>query len=243
MSLTVTPLPNATPPSVEIIADPLTPGVPLLRNGEPVRVAASVPGPVTILDADAPFGVPLLYTLGTESAPAVTLSASRSWLTHPFEPSRSRPVTIENDNPITFGALGTVHRPLAGGTPFVIYGPRSGREAPLRLAVPWADRPAMISLLQDGAPLLLRTPPSCRVDDGWRWAGTITQERAVTSDIAWITLETIRVRAPEPTEAPATRPIRWADLPNLYATWGEIPAAFPTWADVPAATVPDGGLI
>jgi hypothetical protein len=232
-------LPNGTPPGVEITLSGVVPGGTLLRNALPVRTAVET-SDLVLIDYDAPFGVPLTYQYGSESVITSPLVSASSWLSHPYSPALSVPVTIRNDDPITFTALGTVHRPLAGGTPFAVTAPRSGRTGSLDLITSWADRPALAALLAEGTAVLLRTPPSCRIDDGWLWCGDVEQNRAPNSANVFLSLRYERVRAPGSLPSPSLRPIQWIDVVDIWQSWALIDE--PTWSALTARTIPVAGF-
>lgn len=239
--ITATAQPLTVPPSIAVELTGVTPGGILLRDGTPVRGGAITAASQTVIDYDAPLGRTVVYTYGPDSAPAIVSSAT-AWLCHPSSPSLSRPVTIVNDDPFTLSARGTVHRPLSGGAPFAVYGPRSGRSGDLQLTLLWADRSALTALARGGTPLLVRTPPACLIDDQWIWCGDVTHTRAADSERVYLSLAYETVAAPVTLPPAGERPISWADVVNLAASWNDVPTLAPSWADLVAVTVPDSTL-
>lgn len=248
---TVTATPQPTLGTVTLAMTGLPAGAELTRdqgNGpELVRGGTALPsGDLTITDHEAPLDVPLVYRVTGGGESVTTLQGVGSWLTHPD--GRSMRVTIQNDDPLDYGADGQAHDVLGALLPLITYYPRSTRTGNLALQVPWADRPNLWSLIADGSPLLLRVPAGCQVDGGWGWAESITHTHAVNAERAQVTLQYRRCQPPALDSITPPVAWTWAGVDSTWATWADVVADRSTWAALISmgptnpVTVPGWGL-
>lgn len=142
-------------------------------------LSTSVLAPVaTITDGECPLDVAVTYSVyapiltgGYATSPSVTLASyGQSWLTHPASPSS--PVLCKpTENPALTRKIPQGVFPIIG-SPYPVVVSGAARLAPsgtLTLdTAAFTDRDALLGLLADGSPMLLRTP----AEDGYglgRW--------------------------------------------------------------------------
>lgn len=226
------------------------------RDGQPLR--AEVPLGVAdpfVYDYEAPFGQLVTYTATGTYTPAgggapvdfsasatATLDESNAWLIHPTYPSLSVPLGRDGDDGVLVTnatATETTHTvPLAifrpsGRRRAVVFplGPRRDGEWSLVLFThSFPARNAVMALLGDGAPLMLRSPAgrSWDLPDGWYSVGDVVPKR-VGPVAREMSLPLTPVDSPPVNLAPATT---WGDLVDAGLTWGDVLNDYGTWYDV-----------
>ncbi len=198
---------------------------------------------------------------------SATLDVDQAWLLHPVDPDRSVPlsggasaygaglygiglyggalvselmVTSESGRTITREAQREVFAPLGRSRRVpVTFGNRRPGDWSLQLVAPTiADRDALVALLEDQRPVLLRRPPgNLRVGigdlpDGWYSVGDVEDERIVdlpTQIVRVLTLPLIPVDEPVLTQG-----AQWtyADVLATYATYADVLASYATYLDL-----------
>ena len=183
-----------------------------VRGASPI----SSPGSVTFSDPEAPLDTPVYYQVTspsyqyqTISSNTVTLASSgTSWLTHPNRADLSTQIWVEfnpdKDRDIAQGVFPVLGRPKP------IVRTDGVRKSPVYTLVcvtetqsAWAN---MLQLLNDGSPLLLRTPSGYPFDAlTWMSIGNVT-ETPVSTKVSEFTrrwpLPVIEVDAPSTLDAP-----------------------------------------
>lgn len=155
---------------------------------QPVRFADPIVltgGAATFYDYESWFGAATVYTatVGTSSVSAspVTLAATAVWLRHPTLPSLSISPLIEFEDDVVRVIKAAKKEPIGRKYPLVISdGSRKAPSSGMTL-VTWTldDKDALLSLFDDGTPLLLDVPPAL----GWGFThqymavGNLTESR------------------------------------------------------------------
>lgn len=178
---------------------------------------------------------------------ATTLNVDAAYLIHPVTPTLSTPIETfttggdirvadTTDQTRTHAARQAVYQP-DGRREAVAYplGPRSAGAWTLVLNTHTLDaRNRVMQLLDDQAPLLLRSPADAGWDlpDGWYAVGDVESSRPVNiAGHQWrqITLPLTRVAEPPVQLAP---PLTWGDLKLRGFTWGDLLNGGFTWHDI-----------
>ncbi len=203
------------------------------------------------LVANAPLGGFAVETppspLRFSATTSATLDVPEAWLVHPSQPSLSMPienlsdphaldigVEASTDAERQYAARQSVFQPN-GRREAVVFplGPRSAGAWTLVLGVDTtAERDKLLTLLDDQAPILLRSPASADWDlpDGWYAVGDLSVSRPI--DIGsvqkrQITMPLTRVSEPPVMLAPS---LTWGDLMLRGMTWGDLMQH--TWLDL-----------
>lgn len=266
MTVTVTPTVDltSTPPSVSLaVVDSTgsttsatiqryvgggTSGTVRTPDGNPTPMSAT--SAATIVDYEAPFGVPVSYGVnGGAATDPVTLDITRPWLVHPFTPVLSMQVTLRpgsltaETRPVMQG----VFQPLGRKNPVILTdGVRKGSQSQLVvLTQSTAEFAALKALLADTSPLLLNIPASLDwgFNTGYIAVGDHKPTRVVDKLIeSWRdnVLAFYTVDAPVSGTAsntggstgPVTR--TWADAGVESSTWAKSEALYSTWANAEA---------
>lgn len=167
-------------------------------TGTPGLSASVLAATVTVADGECPLDVAVSYLLvnprfagGRIASPASLLpSLDRTWLTHPGTPGVPRAVSVRETPVLERGIDRGVFRPMGRRRPVVITG--SQRWAPSGTigfnALSAADRAWLDQVLDDGAPLLLRTPGSYHFADRWLSLGAVSEdpEKRLAYQDAWL---------------------------------------------------------
>src|SRR5690606_36211496 len=178
---------------------------------------------------------------------ATTLNVSAAYLIHPITPTLSTPIETfttsgdirvadTTDQTRAHAARQAVYQP-DGRREAVAYplGPRSAGAWTLVLNTRTLDaRNRVMQLLDDQAPLLLRSPADAGWDlpDGWYAVGDVESSRPVNiAGHQWrqITLPLTRVAEPPVQLAPS---FTWGDLKLRGFTWGDLLNGGFTWHDL-----------
>src|SRR5690606_37519419 len=178
---------------------------------------------------------------------ATTLNVPAAYLIHPIAPTLSTPIETfttsgdirvadATDQTRVHAARQAVYQP-DGRREAVAYplGPRSAGAWTLVLNTRTLDaRNRVMQLLDDQAPLLLRSPADADWDlpDGWYEVGDVESSRPVNiAGHQWrqITLPLTRVAEPPVQLAPA---LTWGDLKLRGFTWGDLLNGGFTWHDL-----------
>ncbi|WP_133849838.1 hypothetical protein [Labedaea rhizosphaerae] len=140
-------------------------------------LSASVGAPLqTLIDGEAPLDVPVSYqvinpALGGGSAtsePTTLDGGDRSWLSHPSQPAQPVRARVTAAPDLTRTAVSATYTIIGRARPVVVSAARSAPTGALTLdAATFADRDALLELLADGAPLLLRAPADYGLGYGW----------------------------------------------------------------------------
>lgn len=208
----------------------------LTRDGVAVRGASDVYGDRIVDDYECPFDQPVTYQLAEADATGtLPAPASGAVLTHPTDPTLAvYGLTVHSDDAWQWSAPGIAHNVIGSAWPVVTHGLRTVHEGTLMVQTAYDARAPLYALLQTGAVLLLRTPASCAVDDGWLWPQSVTGEKLGRRDdpsaFRW-SLDYQRAQRPggEVTQDPSNS---WAALAVTHATWSDLSAAHATWSEV-----------
>lgn len=152
-------------------------------------LSASLLAPIQIIDdAECPLDTLVTYIVAN---PALTggqvtsdstllLSYGRwCWLTHPTSGDDPLRVDLRSVPTLERGIDQGVFWPIGSTRAVVVSSARRGSTTELGInAVSFAERDALLSLLADGMPLLLRAPASYGYGEGTWWAfGAVTEDR------------------------------------------------------------------
>ena len=147
-----------------------------LWTGLPGFSASVVAAVQTLADGEAPFDVPLAYQVinpvfgggSSTSGTTILVSGGRSWLTHPDAPTRPIRARVTAAPDLNRPAVSASFAVLGRTNPVVVASARSSPTGTLVLDTEtFADRDALLALLADGAPLLLRAPGDYGLGYGW----------------------------------------------------------------------------
>lgn len=204
-----------------------------ILRGSPFPTQA---GAVTVVDHEAPFGL-LRYATTDTGADAVstTLDVSRPWLTNPVSGSYlSIPVTITDDTDWTLEARAFPFDVIDRADPVVTFYRRASRAGLLTLRYSSAGELSNVAdVLEDGTPLLLRTPRGCPFPTGYR-AIELVRIRPDRPGSSTGEIDMDYRTCAAPAGAPAGGAWSWADVPPAYPTWSALRAGLPTWSAVVA---------
>lgn len=173
-------------------------------------LSASVLAPVyTVLDGECPLDTTVSYQVSfpgitggrVVSDPASLPSERRAWLTHPASPSAPVRINLrrkpKRDYPIQQG----VFQPLNRRYKVVVSAAnRQGGEGTIDFnAIGVAERETLLAMMQDGSPLLLRSPADYNYETQWLSLATVTddpEDRLAYQDAWLISASFIQVEAP-----------------------------------------------
>lgn len=214
-------------------------GVAKVRAGDPVALTS---GAAVLYDYEAKFGQAFTYTIYTDAgvglngmtSNSVTLAVYTPWLLHPGVPNLSQKVTISSMGDQTLDATRGVHTVLGRADPIVITdGVRRSPTFDLTLRTKSdAAEAGLLTLLQDGSPLLLQATYGTMKGTSYNWVsvGAVTRVDMVpffdNTDVQWTLPCTV-------TSAPAgllQTQRTWGDLLAEYpSTWRQVTSAYATW--------------
>lgn len=191
-----------------------------------------------------PFTVEVATRIATSASTTATLDVPDAWLIHPIQPAFSMPIeqfrsdsptSVESstDNQRTYAARQAIYQP-AGRREAVVFplGPRAAGSWTLVLNTHSIDeRNDLMTLLDDQAPVLLRSPALADWDlpDGWYAVGDVQVERPIdigANEWRKVSLPLTRVAEPPVRLAPT---LTWGDLMLRGVTWGDLLSK--TWLD------------
>lgn len=166
----------------------------------------------TVVDGEAPLDVPVHYVVSNPSligglvvSSAVGLpSVGRwCWLTHPLRSTEPLRVDLKQVPNLEHGIEQGVFYPIGATRAVVVTSQRRTPTAELIFnAVSFAERDALLSLMSDGMPLLLRAPAHYGYGTGTWWAlGGVTEDREgrlAYHDAMILTAQGVSVREPSP---------------------------------------------
>lgn len=171
----------------------------------------------------------------------VTLDVDAAYFIHPIQPSLSLPIDVDGvivgqgtDSTRTYAARQSIFQP-EGRREAVVFplGVRGAGDWSMSILTRTVDdRNALLALLDDQAPVLLRSPALADWDlpDGWYAVGDVTVTRPVDiSHVEWrqVTLPLTRVAEPPVQLAPS---LTWGDLKLRGITWGDLLSK--TWLEL-----------
>ena len=199
-----------------------------VRGGDPVVGTHGI-----LDDYEAPFEVDLTYTLEDGSDTVTFTPDDTAWLSHPFDPSLTLPVVVEDDDPWTWSVSGGVLDVIDSPWPVALHSRRTVHTGSLSIVGKWADRDKVKALVIDGSPMLLRSTPTCKVDDQWVFAQDITREKMggpFGERLRW-RMDYQRVGRPEG-EIVAPPANAWSAVTQTHPTWTDTVAGHVTWSDL-----------
>jgi hypothetical protein len=164
----------------------------------------------TVADAEAPLDVPVTYVVAnpaltggmvTSSAIGLPSLGRWCWLTHPLRSTGPIRVDLKRVPNFEHGIEQGVFYPIGARQAVVVSTRRRTPAAELIFnAVSFAERDALLDVMSDGMPLLLRAPARYGYGTGTWWAlGTVTEdreERLAYQDAMILTAQAISVREP-----------------------------------------------
>lgn len=213
-----------------------------VRSGDPATYSGGWVGQ----DFEAPLNEAVTYAARQATAPytvttssPVTLSAAVNlpWLTHPRDPSKNRQVLPADFILGTRTSRGVALHILGKTFPISQSIRRTGYSGELILRIAGqAELNGINGLLDDGSPLLLRSPSSW-VGYGTRWlqideARVERLTRAAEDGRFLVTLAFTECAAPYGAVTAAAAGFQWTDYETEYADWDALMAANATWLDV-----------
>jgi len=155
-------------------------------TGTPELSTSVLAAVVTVLDGESPLDVPVSYLLVNPqltggrivSESAVLESRGRTWLTHPSAPDQPRAVSVREKPVLTRGMDRGVHRPMGRRRPVVVTGEH--RWAPsgnIGINALSSDEYVwLLEILDDGLPILLRSPADYHFTPRWLSLGEQTDD-------------------------------------------------------------------
>ncbi|MGW7350939.1 hypothetical protein [Streptomyces sp. NPDC054784] len=202
----------------------------------------------TVVDYEAPLGVPVTYQIefrnpatgaitGTRSSDMLTLAVGRNdvWLTDPIEPQRNLRLTGQSPPSWERDVEAAEFRVRGRRTPVILTDVRSGFSGEIRVFTQTdEERRRLHFLLDTGHTVLIRTAPGTGLEDVYVQVGSITEGRVTDyapEQLRSWTLALTEVDRPTGGQAgSATR--TWQDVRTANPTWGNVLARYATWLDV-----------
>lgn len=261
MSITVTPQPDATPPTFLIeVATPAGEAITAMTvsctaNGstEPIRFQPGAgPSPRVSTHHEAPWNTPVIYsatvtygsTTATYTSGPTFLRPSFPWLIHPLAPALSR--LLDTGDPsrmgvasiaaVTRAANTTRHAILGAKYPVVTKtGPRSGSQFQMQVTTTTSTEAADLwALLDDQTPLLIRVPTDWEWDweDGYYDVGDVSADRLEQYGPTRLRTFTLALARVEAPAGDLLPQRTWDDLSADFATWGDLIPAYADWTSV-----------
>jgi hypothetical protein len=190
-------------------------------------------------DRFAPLGVPLRYLWttqeGVEAAAEVTVTADGPVLSSAYRPGAAVETRIVSQQPVTWQGRSIAHPVLSRRDPLVTIQPPEYHSATLRLWTSGRDATdTLLTLLNTGEPLILRTPCTAAVRDAvilpTRWTEDLVAASKPSGE-RWVDIEYQAVTA-EPSAWPDEHEWTWealAAVPSL-TTYNDLMQQFGTWA-------------
>jgi hypothetical protein len=174
------------------------------------NLSASILAPLqTVLDGECPLDTTVAYYVSypgitggwVQSDPATLPSNGHSWLTHPANPGSPQRINLRRKPKRDFPVLQGTFSPLNRKNKVVVSAAqRNGGEGTIDFnALSKQDRIALLDLLQDVAPLLLRAPADYNYETQWLSLGTLTddpEDRLAFTDAWLLSLPFTQVDAP-----------------------------------------------
>lgn len=210
----------------------------------PVRDAnPTAPGVTAVNDREAPFGVPILYT-ATDSGGVIhyataTLDGTAPRLDHAGIASLGVSVRIVSDSPPEWAGASAVHDVIGRRDPIVTAQPMRLRSGTLTLAADSiTDVAALVALLADGSPVLLRTPCASLFRDGWLSVSAV-REDAPNPRHPFRTVALAYRECGRPSGGSAgSLPWTYGDVLTEHGTYAEVRDAYARYADLAAGPTP-----
>lgn len=224
-------------PSGTVARDDLT-----AQGGDPLFPSGWVNGTMAGFTYSVPSG-----TVAADASTTATLDVGEAWLIHPSQPSLStaiespssphgRDINVQSstDSERTYQARQAIYQPN-GRREAVVFplGPRAAGAWTLVLDTRTIEaRNDLLNLLDDQAPVLLRSPGDADWDlpDGWYAVGDVSVSRPISIgsvEDRQLTLPLTRVAEPPVLVAPS---LTWGDLMLRGYTWGDLLPY--TWLDL-----------
>lgn len=214
----------------------------LVRNGDPLPITGGI---AVVQDYETPLDVgqsweardTLTGAVIAASATVTLASGGRVYLGHPGKPSLNTPVVIGTWDPGRRPARSSVHHVIGRALPVARAMRRAGPSGSMRLRVDtFAELENLAALLDDGQPLLLRTPasPDWGIGAVYLDIGDVGEDLSVRTPFAqrrWLDLPWTQVSRPAGL-AQSGPGFQWANVMDRYATWAAERAANATWADL-----------
>lgn len=248
--VTVTPISGSLPFTIDMLDATIV----VAGTGGSYSFASNSPINTVSLVADQPGNTsvgritvgsyPTAFTASATSD-ALVLSPPNSWMIHPSNPSLSVPISSQDLSTATVRTIGDVTNP-SNTTEHQILGQpnpittNSGPRLSSRLTIVigtknTAQEQSLVSLLNDGTPVLFRFPASFNIgfDDGFYSVGDMTRSRFAQRPgdaLRNFTLPLTQVQSPVVIVQNAGW--SWAALAAQFSTWAQVSLAFNTWADV-----------
>jgi hypothetical protein len=157
-------------------------------------LSASVLAPmISLEDGECPTDMPVQYIVinpaatggRMTSAPAVLESRGVTWLTHPSAPTAPRKVFVKETPDLLRAARQGFHQAIGAATVTVVSArQRTAPSGEIKLwTFSFADRDALLDLLDDQSPVLLRPPQDFGYSDGmWISLGSLLESPDGTAD-------------------------------------------------------------
>jgi hypothetical protein len=215
----------------------------------PVRAAVRRPvsgGPLIVTDFEAPFGVPLTYSViaydvggvpSTESAVSntVTLNVATGcpWAIDPSNPSMAMQWTALEWPSREYEREMSPLWPMIADQAIVITGRRRQPASTIEVLTRTAGEALTIRALADTPVIQLRTPTSWVWRGGYFAIGDLTETALyfdpTSADMQWTT-ELIPTARPDPA---LFYPVyTWQDVKDFYTSWAALITAKATWLEV-----------
>jgi len=258
------PEPDSSPPRVRLYVDTGSDDVTIremtiTRDGQPIRAEVPVGGRrLVTFDYEAPYGVPLTYEVEGVALDApveapfsmtamTTLDSPCAWLVHPVVSMsvcidayrwRDDALNLQGTSAKTFSRPARMSRfdpPGRSRAVFFRHGPRQISEWEMTLFAPTADSlDALDAALRGQSPMLLRIPPSWRLDlpDDWYQIGDTSAERA--TDVLRYHERRVTLGM-TPTIAPplvAAMPWTYADVADAFETYADLVVEYESYAEL-----------
>lgn len=214
-----------------------------------------------LTDPEAPWDTPISYvavmSYGTGGASSTTDTSAQAtltpnpaaiWAIHPTVPGRSMPVDaglfsqmgIAQAGDLVYAAQAVQHPILGSKVPILTkLGTRRGAAWSLDLtSTTLAERTALLSLVDDETPLLIRSPAAWGwgIDEGYYAVGDVREARRLQygpEASRTMSLPMTKVAAPAGAQVSSWD---WGSLMSKYADWPSVQAAYADWNAVQGNT-------
>ena len=216
-------------------------------NGVIIYSGSTHSGAVSLQDHEAPFGVPITYTLrltyadGTEevfTSNVVTLTGGPEfggcWISDPSTGSAMR-IIIQEWTSRERAARQAVLNVMNRADPVVLSDLHVWPSGEILFGTrTQAQLVQARSILMGSRIILVRSWAGSSIEAAYMAVGDISEDRVYAYDpYAWDRSLVVSYQEVRPVPATARDlPTMWSDVYTDYATWADVDAAFPSWTDV-----------
>jgi len=213
----------------------------LVRNGDPLTVTA---GSATMQDYECPLDTDQYWQARNVSTGAAIVTSStiqlpssgNVYLGHPGKPTLNLAVALRGWDPTVRKSRSATFDVIGKRLPVARSFLRAATSGSMTIKVAsFADLAAIDALIDDGQPLLLRTPgnPDWGIGAKYISVGDVSVEMPTlpTDGLRWVTVPWTEVDRPAGL-AQGGPGFRWADVLSTYGSWADVKAGNALWSNV-----------